>query len=315
MDSRPVDFYALSELPKKQEEYRRISSKIKKLQDSIKKEIESQQEKTDTYVYKRAVNSLEFNTTCLDRVEEHFNRKKLSLKQKYEEDCIRIEEEHQRDISKYKKGIEAAQIVIDEEKKPKKTKLVICAEYDIAELEKQITKLNLPRVGDVSDAYVPPELREDKPTPPPAPVKSRCPCGRGCPLVPAAYNSKETILRCLLSAEDIASIQRRKDAEIEYQQEKRKEQEKLDFDRMICKQENERRLEADRIRQDNHRKQELEEREEEQSEEEHQPPLTQVQPLQALPAPDKSLRKQLPTKAVKKPTVGLTKYAPPIETA
>ena len=147
MDNRPIDQEALAMSPVGKE-YDRIMSKIRKLQDTIKKDFETSQEKPETYIYKRAVTSLEFHTTCLERADQALQKRKDYLRQKYEEDLLKAEQDNEKDVLKYTKGIESANMIMEEEKKKKKSKTVIHAEYDIAQLQQQLNKLNLPRYGD-----------------------------------------------------------------------------------------------------------------------------------------------------------------------
>lgn len=349
MDNRPIDFEALR-MTTAAKDYDRITSKIKKLQDTIKKDVETSYEKPETYVYKRAVTSYEFNTTCLERSEEALQKRKDYLRQKYEDDLLKAEQENEKDILKYKKGIESATMVMDEEKKKKKSKVVIHAEYDIAELQKQLTKLQLPRIGDPDPSQILPSKIVKKPVhveevsdkPPP------CPCGGKCGVF-YTYGNKEAFPKCLMSAEDIANANRRKQEDREEARALREEEEKKERARMIHMQNRQIQIDAEIAKENEQRRQELEEREqekqraeEERTEEEeerrleeeewqdaqrhiaqrkaeqaaakaaNQTPLTQ---FNQLPPPDanKGIRKQLPTKAVKKVGVGKILYNPPVE--
>jgi hypothetical protein len=207
MDSTTLDFYALSEQPQKQEEYSKVMFKIKKLEDTIKKELESQQQRNDTYRFKRASTSLDFNTTALQKSEDNYNKKKLLLTQKYEQDCLNLQEEYENDVLKFKEKIEAAKLTIDDEKKVKKNKIVIGAEYDIAELKKQIEKMNLPKIVPVPSSPLPKTHTR----------KKICPCGKSC----------KDIDKCFMTFKSPAELamEKRVKKELEKEAEEDKEEE------------------------------------------------------------------------------------------
>jgi len=344
MDNRPIDFVALRQ-SSVAKDYDRIVSKIKKLEDTIKKDFETNQDKPETYVYKRAVTSLEFNTTCLERADQALEKRKQYLRQKYEEDLLKAEQDNEKDVLKYRKGIDSANIVIEEEKKKKKSKTVIHAEYDITQLQKQLEKLKIPRVGDnIMSHNLPNKVNkvivvesesesesESKSVP-------SCPCGN-------CVNVGKDLPPCMLSQADIDALNRPKQAAREQAHYLRQEEEKKEFNRKMRAQEREREIAAERAREDDERKQELEERDQEKQREEEerrqkeeerrqeeeeweeaqryiaekkaeqaaakaakQTPLTQ---FNQLPLPDS--RQLKPLKPVKKVSVGKILYNPPVE--
>lgn len=339
MDNRPIDFSALR-MTAAAKDYDRIMSKIKKLQDTIRKDIETSQDKPETYVYKRAVTSYEFNTSCLERAEQTLQKRKDYLRQKYEEDLLKAEEENEKDVLKYRKSIESATMTMEEEKKKKKSKVVVHAEYDIAELQKQLNKLQLPRMGDPDPCQVLPtkvekkpvqveEVQEEVKVQVEQKQKPSCPCGGKCGKI-FMMNDKTAYPKCLFTASEIDGINRRKQEAREEARALRDEEEKKENARMVYMQERQKQMAIEQAKEDEIRRQELAHREEleemEREVEEElkaiaenkarknstQTPLTQYN---QLPAPDtnRSIRKQLPTKAVKKVGVGNILYRPPIE--
>jgi hypothetical protein len=348
MDNRPIDFVALRE-SSVAKDYDRIVSKIKKLEDTIKKDFETNQDKPETYVYKRAVTSLDFNTTCLERADQALEKRKQYLRQKYEEDLLKAEQDNEKDVLKYRKGIDSANIVIEEEKKKKKSKTVIHAEYDITQLQKQLEKLKIPRVGDnimthnlpnkVNKVIVVESESESESEPKRIPS---CPCGN-------CVNVGKDLPPCMLSQSDIDALNRPKQAAREQarylREQEEKEEEKREFYRKMRAQEREREIAAERAREDDERKQELEERDQEKQREEEErrqkeeerrqeeeeweeaqkyiaekkaqqaaakaAKQTPLTQFNQLPRPDS--RQLKPLKPVKKVSVGKILYNPPVE--
>jgi hypothetical protein len=325
-------------------DYDRIVSKIKKLEDTIKKDFETSQEKPETYIYKRAVTSLEFNTTCLERADQALQKRKDYLRQKYEEDLLKAEQDNEKDVLKYTKGIESANMIMEEEKKKKKSKTVIHAEYDIAQLQQQLNKLNLPRYGDhVMSEDLPKKVvkmtvaESESESESESVSKSipSCPCGGKCPTMKVGIEDHPT---CLISSMDMESMKRAKQEakEIarELAQKERIKEEKREYDKIIYMQDVERKLAAEKARLDHNRREELEEakqekqREEEErrlEEEEWQEAQKYIAEKKAQQAAEKPIKQtpftpynQLPVpdvkkKPIKKVGVGSILYRPPVE--